>query len=344
MKDNGWGKEPFDLRLTVLRMIRNLPGILLITIVITVVLSGAYYLRNVTFRHRTYAATATFCVEYADEDWIDREKYINAYTWNLWMTFDEFQTLVKQRYAGSRQLPEKLDSLLTANMYSDLRMVSITCTSDDQAFANELCSAACLAMTEDFKNSVKDIAAIRVVDLEEAAENLNTVKPVRATVLAAVIGLFTGVIFFLLKEILFEKIWLPEALTNRYGFPNAGIPGTELFWKNLEHFFAGKKSIAICPVSQELDPEEIARGLRARKEWKDVQWISVPCPELAPEAADRLREAEGVLLLVPGGFDVKRMALMTDFLEEQGVVITAATLWDEDAWLLRWYYLWNYRK
>ena len=343
MKDNAWGEEPFDLRLTVLRMIRELPGILLVTVVITILLGGGYYLRNVTFRHKIYVASTTCHLEYADPNWYQNTKYLNEYTWGIWVQTSVFLEDVRKRLPDGMVSDEDLEQNLKAELQSDLRMVKISYSSDDKKKADQVIEAVGTTMAEEFASIHSDIASICVVDVKKGAENLKTVKPVRAAVLAAVIGLFTGVILFLLRELIFERIWLPSTLTERYGIPNAGIPETDAFRVNLAYFFEGKKRVAVCPAGADMDPQAFLTAHKEDGVLKEAEWIAMPYPVMAPESADALRNMDGVLLLVQAGEDVKHLKLMLDFLKGQDVTITAATLWDEDKWLLRQYYRWNPR-
>ncbi len=344
MKDNAWGKEPFDLRLTFLRMIRELPWILVTTALVTIVLGGGYYLKNVTFRQRVYEASTTCNVEYADPNWYQNTKYLNEYTWGLWVQTSEFAEGIVKRLPAGTVAAEELVQTLRAELPSDLRMVRVCYSSTDENKANLVNGAIGATMEEDIAAIHPDIAAIRVVDVKKGAENLKTIKPVRAFVLAAVIGLFAGVILFLLKELLFERIWLPETLTNRYGLKNAGIPGTEVYGKNLEYFFEDKKRVAVCPAENDADPKEFVDALSKYEALKKMQWVAMPYPVMAPDSAGTLREMDGVLLFVRAGEDVKSFERTLEFLEAQDCKVTAAALWEEDAWLLKWYYRWNPRR
>lgn len=344
MKDNAWGKEPFDLRLTFLRMIRELPWILVTTALVTIVLGGSYYLKNVTFRQRVYVASSTCQLEFEDPNWYQNSKYINEYTWDVWVRTSEFVGDVLKRLPEGTVSAEELSQVLETELPSDLRMVTVRYSSTDEGKANLVNEAIGKVMEEDFARIHPDIASIRVVDVEKGAENLKTIKPVRAFVLAAVIGLFAGVILFLLKELIFERIWLPETLTNRYGLKNAGIPGTEAFGKNLEYFFGGKKRVAVCPAGKDLDPKEFTERLPKDGDLKEIQWVAMPYPAMAPESAKNLREMDGILILVRAGEDVKHFELTLEFLEAQDCKVTAAALWEEDQWLLKRYYQWNPRR
>ena len=64
-----YGKEPFDLRLTFLRLLRRLPFVAAVTLLGTLVFGGGYYVKNVLLQgDRTYAATSVYHVEYAVEN------------------------------------------------------------------------------------------------------------------------------------------------------------------------------------------------------------------------------------------------------------------------------------
>ncbi|MBO7338974.1 MAG: hypothetical protein J6U66_02785 [Lachnospiraceae bacterium] len=334
MKTNGWGKEPFDLRLVVLRTVRSLPGILLATALLTLLFGGGYYLKNITFRQPSYVASSTFFVEYTDENWFVDNMFISDYTWNEWLDTDEFQGFVLEHLEGAAP-KGNLDDVMSAEVAYDLRLVTILVRSGDADEANRISKATQPAITEDFTNGVRDVASIRVTDFNAAAENLKNVKPVRAAVLSAVCSLLAVLIAFLLKELIFEKVWLPDTIKNRFGIRCAGAPTESTFAENVKYFFQGQKRIAVCPTGASMDPKEVVAELS--KISSDQEWIPMPSPELSPESAEKLREMDGILLVTQAGEDVKHLQGMVSFLEGQDVTVTAAALWNEDAWLLRLY-------
>ena len=62
-----YGKEPFDLRLLLLRLGRNLWEILALTILGTVLFGGGYYVKNVLLQPDPgYAASSPYKVEYVE--------------------------------------------------------------------------------------------------------------------------------------------------------------------------------------------------------------------------------------------------------------------------------------
>lgn len=347
MIDNSWGKEPFDLRLTVLRLIRNLPGILTVTVLCTLLFGGFYYVKNVVFRgQKTYSAKAEFFVEYTAENWGEVGTYINPMTWNTWITSDEFLGFVKKYLPKDFTGGQNLSEMLSAEVPSDLRLPVITAISADPREAQCVLEAVKSAMVEDFPGGIRDVDSIRVITTKGAQEVIPDVRPVRAFVLAAVLGGFFAVVLVLLKEIGEERIWLPATLSRRYGLRQPGIQDTPLFRENLRFFLEGKKKIALCPAQEEINPANAAEYLKkilteetAGEKEEVLEFLPLPCPTLAPEAAEQLRAADGVLLIVGAGKkDCRYMEMILEFLRQQEVSVTAALLWEQDRWLLKNYY------
>lgn len=348
MRCGNWGKEPFDLRLTLLRLVRCLPWILSIILVGTLVFGSGYYLRKVVLRtEKSYGAEATFLVEYKDTDWAVYLRYINENSWNLWMQSDLFQSFVIKHLeeVGAKAPEEDLGEILKVTVPSDLRMAQLTVLSDDPEKADHLLAAVKLAMTEDFPEVMEDVALIKVTDTQQATEILPDVRPLRAVLLAAVLSTFFALLFFLVRELTQERIWLPASLKNLYGLHDPGIPGSDEYAMNLQYLFRGKTNVGVILTrgksKSDSLPEEFKSFTEALTEAMGpghrVQ-LQACCPIGDAEKLAELRSLDGVLLVVNSGEDAKYLEYVLSFLAEQEVEVTAAVLWKEDRWLLRTYY------
>ena len=343
-----WGKEPFDLRLTVLRLIRCLPGILAAAAVWTIVFGGGYYVKNILMhQERFYEAKAEFFVQYTDEDFAaqGKETYVNAYTWNEWMKSDEFAGYVMKYLLGGLPAGKVPGDFLKADVPSDLRVTVISSVSENPGEAEAILEAAKSAMVEDFPKGMREVESIRVINTLGAEEILPDVRPVRAFILAAVTGIFFAVLIFTLREILQERIWLPAQLTGRYGIPNTGLIGSDQMKENISHLFVECKTVAVCPAQEEIDPAEVVKKLGEIPVQTAPEWTAVPCPLLSAETAEVLRKADGILLVVKAGDkSAKNLEYLLDFLKQQDCRITAALLWEPDESLIRQYYCLPARK
>ncbi len=98
MWEGSYGKEPFDLRLTVLRLLACADRILLLTLAGTLLFGGGYYVKNVLLRQeKQYGITSVYRVEYAVEEEKDvGTVYINEMSWNTYLHSQEFLDAVME--------------------------------------------------------------------------------------------------------------------------------------------------------------------------------------------------------------------------------------------------------
>ena len=193
------------------------------------------------------------------------------------------------------------------------------------------------------------IAKVRVIDPGISEEVVPDVRPVRAFVLSALLSLFFAVVVFLLKELGEDSIWLPGSLRVRYGLKVLGTAGSPDFEENFKYLFADKREITVLPLDERTDSTEAVNVLKElvlqpgtsgqHTDRADKEWLALPAPLLCPESCGKLRDADGILLLVPAGNHVgKKLEYVLDYLQQQDCKVTAAVLWEADEALLKCYY------
>ena len=357
-----YGKEPFDLRLTVLRLLRRLPAVAAVTAVGTLLLGGGYYLKNVVFsQDRVYAARSVYHVEYAVEEERDvATVYINETSWNTYLGTRSFLDSLQRRMEELNREQEfqltleddELREALTAVLASDLRVPSVTAATDSPEKSVRIAQAVERVMTLDFPEGVREIDAITVIDPGDTAlEVIPDVRPGRAFLLGAVVSLFFGVAGTLWLEVWADSIWLPSTLVKRYGLKTLGTIESRELGENIAYLFEGKTRVAVCGLQETSDGEQALEQLKAAKEQpravreqpqaaEDLlgEWFVAPSPLFDPAVCRTLREADGVLLVVRAGAHAGRRlehALM--YLEQQDCKITAVLLWKADQRLIREY-------
>ena len=349
MNNGYYGREPFDLRLTVLRLIRRLGLIILVTLAGTLVFGGGYYVKNVLLKAEPdYSVTSTYRVEYdvAEEKDVGTV-HINEMTWNTYVDTQMFQAYVRAYLpAELQQLSDsELASALNAVLASNLKVLTTVVITETPEKSLKIAAAVEKAMVQDFPKEISEIISISVIDNGvEAQEVYPDVRPLRAVILSAVLSCFFCVVFFLLKELGDDSIWLPSSIGHRYGLKVLGTIESPELSENLTYLFQGKKHVAVCAMEEQTDPVQVIDKLREIcGEYGPLQeeggWFPAPAPLLAPESCQALRKAEGILLAVPAGSHVgKRLEYILEFLEQQDCKITAVILWDADELLLKSYY------
>lgn len=342
-----YGKESFDLRLTVLRMIRQWKKILFITLAGALIFGGIYCMKNTFLRgRREYSAGSVYRVDYGVDEVDANSVMINSYTWNTYMHTEEFLDMVRSRLAGSGMEgmgDEELGGYIQGDIESDWRVPSTRVVTDDMNKSTAIAKAVEEAVIRDFAPGISEIKAIRVLDhAGEAQEIVPELRIGRAFILGAVLSAFFVVVILLLKELGDDNIWLPATIRRRYGVKAAGTLKSRELKENIRYLFEGATHPAVCSVQENCDPAGIAEvigRLCAGTAAGEADWQSLPGPLAFPEAAGKLRAADGILLAVrAGAHGGKQLEYTLDFLAQQDCKVTAVILLDADEVLLRLYY------
>lgn len=342
MWEGSYGKEPFDLRLTVLRLIRQLHIITAVTLLGTLVFGGGYCIEHLLGAEKLYCAVSTYHVEYAVEEEKDvGTVYINETSWNTYLTSGEFLDAVQER-TETGMTNQELAETLHAVLASDLRVPSTEVTTKDPDTSVKIAQAVEAVMTEIFPAKTKEVLSIRVIDSAvEAPLAEEDVRPGRAFALSAVLSCFFAVVVLLLKELWEDAVWLPATVRRRYGQKAVGTPESAALKENMRYFFGAKQRVAVCAVQEEAEPARLIEVLRQRcpETVGEEGWYAVPSPALCPESCRALREADGILLAVAAGRHAgKQLEYTMEYLEQQDCSITAVILCGADEWLIRNYY------
>lgn len=343
-----YGKEPFDLRLTVLRVFRRLGLILAVTFLGTLVFGGGYYVKNVLLQPEpTYSANSTYRVEYevAEEKDVSTV-HINEMTWNTYVDTQLFQDAVRQYLPENLSCTdEELAGALSAVLASNLKVLTTVVITESPEQSLEIAGAVEKALVQDFPGHISEISSVSVIDsAREAKRVYPDVRPLRAVILSALLSCFFAVVMVLLKELGDDSIWLPATVWRRYGLKTVGTLYSPELAENMRYLFWGKKRIAVCPVQDRIDPAQVLEELRgALREmealWEGQEWLPTPAPLLCPEGCRTLRDVDGILLvLAAGSHGGKQLEYTMELLRQQDCEITGVVLWDADELLLRVYY------
>ena len=404
MWEGSYGAEPFDLRLTVLRMFRCLGWIALFTLCGTVLFGGGYYVKNVLLGEKPrYEQTITCKLEYTDQPVQSGDYYINEMTWNTYVNSDEFRELLRKaavfgeidvpfeawlERAGGKNGKEygeagkadgqgegSLARVLSAAVASDIHVPSFTVSTIEQEQAQRLSQAVQEVLTGAFVERIPELAAVSVIDVTDVSLVWPNVRPVRAVVLSALLSCFFTVVFFLLREIGADSIWLPATLGRRYGLKALGTIESRELAANAGYLFKGSRRIALCSARSGIDLQAVAKVLQEKLQQGEKaesagsgrmagSRVWIPCDVWAgcleagsgsqavglaagsgQQAAEALRQADTVLLVIPAGLhEGKPLEYLLEFFRTQDITVTAALLWQADEALIRGYYFGNVRR
>ena len=273
MWEECYGKEPFDLRLTVLRLIRQWKHIFLWIVLGTILFGGVYWLKNYLFSGDTYyQAESTYRVDYGVEDVDVGLVVINAATWDTYVHTQEFLEQVYSHLPEERQTEitvSDIKTMISGKLDSDWRVPSTKVLSVEKDVCEYVAKAVEETMVEDFPKGISEVKSIRVIDpAQEAQEVIPDVRPGRAILLGFVLSFFAVLIFYLILEIGSDAVWIPSTLRFRYGWKVLGYTGSNELKENLKYILGENKKIAVCPVQEEINPNEIITFLKEKIMWQ----------------------------------------------------------------------------
>lgn len=347
MMECNYAKEPFDLRLTILILIKKTGVIIMITLLGILLFGGGYFIKNIVFGPAdTFTAISMYKVTYATDPQTDKKyTYINGETWSGWLHTDEFINLIQEHLTIEIER-EQLESYLSADLPSNLSIPISKVTSPDPETSLAIAAAVEKSFV-DFGDRQKEIESIRVVDSAKKAEKtLVDVRPLRAFILSGVLTLFLTIMIIAIWEIGSDNIWLPVILTKRYGLKTIGTIESKYFKENINYLFKNQKETGVIPLDANVDVVKAVNILKENTKKsccgntiEEKHWIGFPSVSLSPESCEKLREMDGILLIVPAGSGMgKRLESVLEFMSTQECKITAAMLWAADEKLIRRYY------
>lgn len=354
MWECAYGKEPLDVKLLLLRLMKKIWVFFVAALLGALVCGGIYFLQKIVFGEGvTYEATSTYYVDYGTDPLTDNAfTYINGATWNdIWVKSDAFVADILEKTGdeaaqilGEPLTAEMLKTYLSADLPSDLRMPT-TMVKTPNADLTMLIKTALEEVMVDFGSGgeQKEINSIRVViSPTEAEKTFVDNRTVRACVLGAILAVFFTFVGMVLYFVLDDSIHVPVTFEYRYNIPMLGTLKSAELAENFKYLYHEKSKIALLCVDEETVVADIGDALREKLAGKadDVQFISMPGADQCPEVLDEIRKAEGLLLLIEAGArDSKRIEHMLNLLKKHEITVTAALLIHEDEGLQKAYYL-----
>ena len=330
-------KEPFDFKLFLLKMLGKWYQFVLCTVVGAVLFGGSYYLYKVVYAPaREYQATATYYIEYAKDPLLSEPySYFNEYTLDSWLTMDVFVEQVLPKLSIELTV-EELNEAINLTTPSDVRVVQLTVKTLDSVLTMEILKAYDEAFIT-FAEAQREIDRIELQDMSDEAVQIKAdIRTQRAFVLGAVLGLFAGSMYIILKYLLDDGIYLPTNLAKRHGLKVLGTDRAEELSENVKFAVKDMKKVAVTGVGDTPSLPEVIQALKEAA--PEVQWVSVPAMIQCPEAGEVLRGCDGTIMTIMSGLDKSgSIDRALHYYEQQQVKVLGAVLWDADEKLLKRY-------
>lgn len=215
-----YGKEPLDLRLCALKMLRKW------WILPVCILAGAalfaciYYLTKIAFTPDTYVTDTEYYVEYKDAITYEQQyTFYNQNTWESLAKTDLFVDTIKEETsaAGYNLSTDEINESLKTTLLTDVRVVHATVSTLDAGKTMAITKALTDAFVK-FGEEQREIDEIRIItSADEAVAKVLDNRTIPAAILGAVVAFFITLFVMYIYAILDKSVYLPVELTRRYG-------------------------------------------------------------------------------------------------------------------------------
>ena len=216
-----YGKEPLDLRLCFLKMLKKWWILPLWVAVGAGLCAGIYFLTQIVFGPaRTYVTETEYYIEYKDAITYEQQyTFYNQNTWESLCYTDIFMDAVIKGAAdkGYTLTKEEVTEAVKATLLTDVRIVHVTVSTTESEKTLAISNALESAFTE-FGETQREIDEIRLIKSADTAE-LKALdnRTGRAAILGAVIALVVTLFVMYLRAIIDTSVTIPLELTRKFG-------------------------------------------------------------------------------------------------------------------------------
>lgn len=310
-----------------------------------------------------YEAVSKLYISFGHDERGEVYQYYNGYTWNDLLDTDPILDFVMQDLPGYER--DAVREATTAEILSDIRLLTVRVRGEDEKFVREVMSALESGLREYARDSeeLDQIKAIRSGVPERVYWDDRTMSAcVTGAVLLGVLSLLVIGFIYALDE----SIYVQEDIEKKYNCRALGIltrnqkglqPYARELRANIRYALGEQKRFAILDMADHADTRRLElerlldrEGLEAygsEQEEDDFGW-NIPKEEesfvttsewdilafnqngLSEDECRQIREAGGVILLLPFGTDTgRKTARILSFLKNQdcqllGMVIAQA--------------------
>lgn len=317
MNDRNYVEEGMDLKKYMICLWRRLPFVIAAGVA-TALLFGILYTlsRTVPEGEREYQAFAKVYLDFAADETGEVYQAYNGYTWNDLMAADPLMDLTLSYLSGD-YTREEVQASIRAEILSDIRLLTVTVTTNREERTEAILHAAVQALTA-YGKQAKEFIEIGAIQETEAKLLVADSRLLQAVLLGLFLGLFLALLGLALRGIFEARIMVAgdlKKVTNVLFLGYADGPGNLRadYEKNLAYLREKAGDVTVCEASFE--------------------------QPFAEEDFENLRKASGVVLCVPfGKANAAWAAYVIDQLAAQDCVLMGVAIRNCDAGFLRKYY------
>ncbi len=301
-------------------------------------------------------------------------QYYNGYTWNDLLDTDPIMDFVMEKLPGYER--DEVIEATTAEILSDIRLLTITVRGGDEKFVREIREAVENGLKEYARDS-EELEKIKVLRSSAPERVYWDNRTTAACVTGAVILGLLALLVIGFNYVLDESVYVQEDIEKRFPYKALGIltrnqkglqPYSRELKANIHYLLEEKKAFAILDMGNHADTRklEIERLLN----WEELEVFGnvthqsgdfswhIPGEEteagstegewkvtaynenvLSAEECSQIREIGGVIVLLPFGADVgRKLSRILSFLRNQDCQVYGMIIAQADEEFLNRYF------
>lgn len=325
-----------DLKRLYLRFLSRVWLLIMLMAVGAVVGGVAYQVARAMRMPVAYEAMSKLYISFGVDESGEIYQYYNGYTWNDLLDTNPILDRIME-YAPDDVSAEAVSQATRAEILSDIRLLTITVEGSTEKFVREVQAAVEKGLI-DYAEASEELKRIEVIRTDDPVRIYWDDRTITACVSGAVLfGVITCLVmaFFYVLD---EAVYVPEDIGKKYPYRALGImprkqkglqPYARELKANISYVLGENRAFGVIDMENHsdvrcIDLEKLlnagkdefiggdgeAGGLTwsVPKEEQRGEWEVVPFNSntLSEEACRRIRELEGVILLLPFGEDVGR--------------------------------------
>lgn len=321
-----------------------------------------------------YEAVSKLYISFGHDETGEVYQYYNGYTWNDLLDTDPILDIVMSALPGYEK--EQVQEATTAEILSDIRLLTITVKGDNEKFVREIRNAVESGLRE-YARVSKELDQIEVIRSGAPERVYWDDRTTAACVTGAVILGILALLAIGFSYALDESVYVQEDVEKKYACRALGIltrnqkglqPYARELKANIHYLMGDKKTFAILDMDNHADTRKLelerllnweatdgfgSNMVHAQDDfgWNISEEESPKEPEgewevtgfneniLSEEECRKIREIGGVILLLPFGTDTgRRTSRILSFLKNQDCQVLGIIIAQADEEFLNRYF------
>ena len=319
-----------------------------------------------------YEAVSKLYISFGHDESGEVYQYYNGYTWNDLLDTDSILDIVMTALPGYER--RQVQDATTAEILSDIRLLTITVKGDNEKFVREIQDAVENGLREYARES-KELDQIEVIRSGAPERVYWDDRTTSACVTGAILLGVLAVLVIGFNYVLDESVYVQEDVEKKYSFKALGIltrnqkglqPYAGELKANIHYIMGEKRSFAILDMDnhgdmRKLEIERLLNRTDTDGFGRNVQvdegfswhipeeensepkgeWEVIAFNEniLSEEECRKIREIEGVIILLPFGKDTgRKTSRILSFLRNQDCQVLGMVIEQADEEFLNRYF------